>query len=200
MVDWSVSVGSKIARAHQQATNITRTTGGSVELHDSGLEPPDHRFGRSRGGLSTKVHQLVDGHALPLVTAVTPGQAGDSPMLPPRLHDLRITRPIGRPRTRFEKLRGDKANSSRAIRSHLRSRGIESVVPGPRDTRATAPAGSRGGRRITYDPVDCKNRNVIERGLCRLKHWRGLATRYDKLAIVYRAAVVLNAVIAWHTS
>ncbi|MFK4762413.1 IS5/IS1182 family transposase, partial [Microbacterium sp. ZW T5_45] len=32
---------------------------------------------------------------------------------------------------------------------------------------------------------------------CRLKQWRGLATRYDKLAIVYRAAVVLNAVIAW---
>jgi transposase len=38
---------------------------------------------------------------------------------------------------------------------------------------------------------------VIERGFCRLKKWRGLATRYDKLAIVYRAAVVLNAVFAW---
>lgn len=36
MVDWSVSVDSTIARAHQHATNITRTTGGSVELHDSG--------------------------------------------------------------------------------------------------------------------------------------------------------------------
>ncbi|WP_213571880.1 transposase [Rhodococcus sp. USK13] len=40
-------------------------------------------------------------------------------------------------------------------------------------------------------------RNVVERRLCHLKQWRGLATRYDKLAIVYRAAVVLNAVIAW---
>ncbi len=57
--------------------------------------------------------------------------------------------------------------------------------------------GSRGGRPVSYDPVDYKNRNVIERGFCRLKQWRGLATRYDKLAIVYRAAVVLNAVIAW---
>lgn len=46
-------------------------------------------------------------------------------------------------------------------------------------------------------PADYKNRNVIERGFCRLKQWRGLATRYDRLAIVYRAAVVLNAVIAW---
>lgn len=42
-----------------------------------------------------------------------------------------------------------------------------------------------------------KNRNVIERGYCRLKQWRGLATRYDKHAVIYRAAVILNAVIAW---
>ena len=40
-------------------------------------------------------------------------------------------------------------------------------------------------------------RNVIERRFCHLKQWRGLATRYDKLAVVYRSAVVLNAVIAW---
>ena len=163
-----------------------------------GLEPPDHGFGRSRGGLSTKVHQLVDGHGLPLVTAITPGQAGDSPMLLPLLHGLRIARPLGRPRTRPEKLRGDKAYSSRPIRSHLRSRGIESVIPEPRDQQGhRARRGSRGGRPVFYDPVDYKNRNVIERCFCRLKQWRGLATRYDKLAITYRAAVVLNAVIAW---
>lgn len=38
---------------------------------------------------------------------------------------------------------------------------------------------------------------MIERSFCHLKQWRGLATRYDKLAIVYRAAAVLNAIIAW---
>lgn len=38
---------------------------------------------------------------------------------------------------------------------------------------------------------------MIEHGFCRLQLWRGLAMRYDELAIVYRAAVVLNAVIAW---
>lgn len=47
------------------------------------------------------------------------------------------------------------------------------------------------------DPVDYKNRNVIERQYCHLKQWRGLATRYDKHAIVYRAAVILNAIIVW---
>lgn len=144
------------------------------------------------------MHQLVDGRGLPLVTLITPGQAGDSPMLLPLLGELRVARPVGRPRTRPDKLRGDKAYSSRAIRTHLRSRGIESVIPEPRDQQGNRKRrGSRGGRPVTYDPIDYKNRNVIERGFCRLKQWRGLATRYDKLAIVYRAAVVLNAVIAW---
>ena len=44
-------------------------------------EPLDHALGRSRGGLSTKIHQLVDGRGRPLVIGVTAGQAGDSPML-----------------------------------------------------------------------------------------------------------------------
>lgn len=50
---------------------------------------------------------------------------------------------------------------------------------------------------MTYDRDDYRGRNVIERSFCHLKQWRGLATRYDKLAIIYRAAAVLNAVIAW---
>ncbi|MDK7330478.1 transposase, partial [Micrococcus luteus] len=74
-------------------------------------EPADHGIGRSRGGLSTKIHQLVDGTGLPLVSLITPGQAGDSPMLLPLLAQLRVTRPVGRPRTRPEAVLGDKAYS-----------------------------------------------------------------------------------------
>jgi len=58
--------------------------------------------------LSTKVRQLVDGNGLPLVTMITPGQSGDSPMLIPLLGALRVSRPVGRPRTRPDRLRGDK--------------------------------------------------------------------------------------------
>jgi hypothetical protein len=59
--------------------------------------------------------------------------------------------------------------------------------------------GSRGGRPPGFDATDYgnRNRNVIERRFGHLKQWRGLATRYDKLATVCRAAAVLNAVIAW---
>ena len=148
--------------------------------------------------MSTKIHQLVDGNGLPLVTLIYPGQAGFSPMFLPLMAQLRVGRETGRPRTRPDAVRADKAYSSRAIRGHLRSRGIKAVIPEPDDQKGHRKRrGSRGGRPVGLDASDYKNRNVIERGYCRIKQWRGLATRYDKHAVVYRAAVVLNAVIAW---
>jgi transposase len=174
------------------------TQGAGSNYNNPRLEPPDHGFGRSRGGLSTKIHHLVDGHGLPLVIAVTAGQAGDAPAALPLLDQLRVTRPVGRPRTRPDRLRGDKAYSSRAIRTHLRQRAIIAVIPEPADQAGHRKRrSSPGGRPPAFDPADYRHRNVIERRFCHLKQWRGLATRYDKLATVYRAAAVLNAVIAW---
>jgi transposase len=148
--------------------------------------------------LSTKIHQLVDGNGLPLVTLITPGQAGDSPMFLPLMGHLRVGRGAGRPRTRPDAVRGDKAYSSRAIRTHLRSRKIKAVIPEPDDQKGHRKRrGSRGGRPVGLDRADYKNRNVIERRFCDVKQWRGLATRYDKHAIVYRAAVLIQAAIAW---
>lgn len=198
LVDWSVSVDSTIARAHQHATNTTRLTGAGSNYTIPAVEPPDHGIGRSRGGLSTKIHQLVDGNGLPLVTLITPGQAGDSPMLLPLLEQLRVKRDNGRPRTRPDAIRGDRAYSSRAIRSHLRGRGIKAVIPEPRDQQGhRRRRGSHGGRPVGFDVTDYRNRNVIERRFCHTKQWRGLATRYDKHAIVYRAAVLIHAAVAW---
>jgi len=162
------------------------------------VEPADHAIGRSRGGLSTKIHQLVDGAGLPLVVLVTPGQAGDSPMFEPLMAQLRITRPAGRPRTRPDALLGDKAYSSRAIRTHLRSRRITAVIPEPDDQkRHRQHRGHRGGRPPGFDADRYKSRNVIERGFNSTKQWRGLATRYDRLATIYRGAAVLRAITLW---
>ena len=119
-------------------------------------------------------------------------------MLLPLLEQLRVTRPVGRPRTRPAAVLGDKAYSSRAIRTHLRARGIKAVIPEPADQQGhRRRRGARGGRPIGLDAAAYKGRNVIERQYAHLKQWRGLATRYDKYAIIYRAAVVLNAVLAW---
>lgn len=162
-------------------------------------ELPDHGIGRSRGGLSSKIHQLVDGHGLPLVVIVGPGQGGDSPMFPVLMEHLRVARRgPGRPRTRPDRLRGDKAYSSRAIRQHLRSRGIAAVIPEPADQQGHRKrCGFRGGRPVSYDDVDYRQRNVIERGFNSTKQWRGLATRYDKLALTYRGGAVLRAITLW---
>ncbi len=119
-------------------------------------------------------------------------------MLLPMLEQLRVARPVGRPRTRPDAVRGDKAYSSRAIRSHLRGRGIKAVIPEPRDQQGhRRRRGSGGGRPVGLDADDYKSRNVIERRFCHTKQWRGLATRYDKHATIYRAAVLIHAAIAW---
>jgi transposase InsO family protein len=149
--------------------------------------------------LSTKVHQLVDGHGYPLVVLVGPGQAGDAPMFEHLMAHLRIDRPgPGRARTRPDRLRADKAYSSRAIRGHLRRRRVVAVIPEPADQQGhRTRRGSRGGRPPAFDRLDYRNRNVVERGFCTVKHWRGLATRYDQLAITFRGGAVLKAIVTW---
>jgi transposase len=165
-------------------------------------EPPDHAIGRSRGGLSTKIHQLVDGRGRPLVIAVTPGQAGDSPMLGRLLSHLAVRRlGPGRPRTRPRMVIADKAYSSTGTRALLRRRGITTVIPQPADQIAHRQRrGSVGGRPPAFDPLNYKGRNVIERSFNDHKQWRGIATRYDKLAAVYRGGVVLRAITVWLTT
>src|SRR3990172_11848327 len=76
------------------------------------------------------------------------------------------------------------------------ARGIGSVIPEPDDQKAHRKRrGSRGGRPVTYDRNAYRGRNVIERAFNGFKHWRGLATRYDKHATVYRGALVLAAAL-----
>jgi transposase len=134
-----------------------------------------------------------------LVVLVSAGQANDAPLFDHLLANLRVDRlGGGRPRTKPQRVRADKAYSSRAIRRELRRRGITAVIPQPSDQIAHRNRrGSRGGRPPAFDATDYKGRNVIERGFNVVKQWRGLATRYDKLAIVYRAAAVLRAITLW---
>ena len=134
-----------------------------------------------------------------MVVLVSAGQANDAPLFEHLLANLRVYRlGGGRPRTKPQRVRADKAYSSRAIRRELRRRGITAVIPQPSDQIAHRKRrGSRGGRPPAFDAADYKGRNVIERGFNVVKQWRGLATRYDKLAIVYRAAAVLRAITLW---
>jgi transposase len=136
-----------------------------------------------------------------LVVLVSAGQSHDGPVFEHLLAHLRVEcSGRGRARTRPRRVRGDKAYSSRAIRAELRRRGIVAVIPEPSDQIAHRKRrGARGGRPPAFDAADYKGRNVIERGFNVVKQWRGLAPRYDKLAVVYRAAAVLRAITIWTT-
>jgi len=133
------------------------------------------------------------------VLVLTTGQAGDSPALPVLLSQLRIPRcGPGRPRTTPAALRGDKAYSAKAHRDHLRSRGVKVVIPERSDQQANRRRkGSAGGRPVDFDVEDYKGRNVVERAFNTLKNWRGLATRYDKHALIYRGGIVLASIVLW---
>ena len=165
------------------------------------IEPAGHGIGRSRGGLTTKIHHAVDGNGLPLAIVVTGGQRNDGAMLEAVLDDIRVPRSGGgRPRTRPDAVLGDKAYGSGVNRRMLRVRGITAVIPEKTDQIAARKRkGSRGGRPPGFDAAAYKDRNVVERSFALIKQWRGIATRYDKLAITYRSAAVLHAALIWAT-
>ncbi|WP_431193212.1 IS5 family transposase [Streptomyces tendae] len=112
-------------------------------------EPGDHALGRSRGGLTTKIHLACDGKGRPLAILVTPGQRHDSVCARPLLERIRVPRTgPGRPRCRPDQVIADKAYSSRGFRAYLRQRGIAHVIPrrptsDGTDTNAAAAAAGR---------------------------------------------------------
>ncbi|WP_442810283.1 MULTISPECIES: IS5 family transposase [unclassified Streptomyces] len=187
-IGWTVSVDSTVCRAHQHAA-------GARKKGLQATEPGDHALGRSRGGLSTKVHLASDSLARPLALCVTAGQAGDAPAFETVMAGIRVPR---RPRTRPDAVLADRAYSSRAIRKHLRRRGIRAVIPQPSDQLGhRLRRGRAGGRPPAFDAEAYRQRNAVERCINRLKQWRGLAMRTDKLAIAYKGALHLAAILIW---
>ncbi|WP_439145754.1 IS5 family transposase [Streptomyces canus] len=186
----AVSVDSTIVRAHQHAAGARKRGPRSANR--------DHAIGRSRGGLTTKIHLVADGRCRPLAFVLTAGQAGDAPAFEQVMARLRVPRQRGRPRTTPDVVLADKAYSSRAIRKHLRKRGIRAVIPVPADQQAhRLRRGSRGGRPPAYDRETYKNRNTVERCINRLKQWRGIATRYEKTATIYPAGLHIAGILLW---
>lgn len=90
-------------------------------------------------------------------------------------------------RGRFDKLIADRGYDSNAIRAAIKQQHAEVVIPATRSR--TTP--------IPYDRHVYRSRNLVERLWCRLKDWRRIATRYDKLAANYMAGVFLAAAITF---
>ena len=135
-------------------------------------------IGRSRGGRTCKIHALADDQGRPVAFALTPGNIADITMAVPIVSA--VTPP--------KRLIADKAYDAERFRIWLKQRKIKAIIP------------STASRRIPYplDRTAYRRRNVIERLFCKLKNWRRVATRYDRLVRNYMAAIALAAIItAW---
>ncbi|MEU9799865.1 IS5 family transposase [Streptomyces sp. NPDC051000] len=201
MIDWSmVSVDSTSCRAHQHAAGAhSRPPRVPGRRSTPAQHRTDEALGRSRGGLTCKIHLAGEGGRRPLAFVITPGQWGDAPQLIPVLEQIRVPRPAGgHPRTRPDHLGGDKAYSSRRNRRYLRRRQIKHTIPEPKNQRANRQQrGSKGGRPTGFDREIYRRRNEVERTINRLKIFRAVATRYDKRAYVFHGTVTVASIRLW---
>ena len=134
-------------------------------------------MGRSRGGLTTKIHALVDANGLPILLKLTPGQAHDGRSASDMLGSL------GNGHT----LLADRGYDSDDLRRTLKARGAWANVK-PMPTRKNLPA---------FSPFFYPYRNHVERFFNKIKHFRAIASRFEKHQANYLALVKLAAIKIW---
>ena len=117
-------------------------------------------MGHSRGGLTTKIHALVDAEGRPIRLKLTPGQAGDAPVGTEFVDGL----------DHGATLIADRAYDTNRIRDGAAARGVWANIP-PRVIRRDT---------FSFSPWVYRQRNLVERFFNRIKQFRGLATRYDR--------------------
>lgn len=134
-------------------------------------------MGRSRGGLTTKIHALVDADGLPIALTLSEGQAHDGRSAAPMLDGLGPG----------QILLADRAYDSDALRQRMTAQGAWANLK-PLANRRSRPA---------FSPFLYRYRNLVERFFNKLKHFRAIATRYEKHAANYLALVKLAATRIW---
>ncbi len=134
-------------------------------------------IGRSRGGRTTKIHALTDKHCRPIAFLLTGGQVADCVAADALLDQMSQT----------DLVHGDKGYDTNAVRRKIEATGAAPNIP-PKSNRVW---------KNCFSPYLYRNRNAIERMFGRLKDFRRIATRYDRLARNFHAAVCIAAVICY---
>ena len=149
-----------------------------VKVHKSGSNPaggqPAQAMGRTKGGLNTKIHAAVDRTGNPAALLLSAGHAADVSCGPETLQEIECA-----------VLVGDKGYDSDGFRDWLRSRGMRPCIP-PRSGRLHPQR---------YSKASYRKRHLIENFFEKLKRFRRVATRYDKLQETFFGFVCLSSAL-----
>jgi transposase len=147
--------------------------------HASGARRGEERaIGLSRGGATTKIHIAVDSHGNPIDFEITGGE----------VHDSKIAGKIIEKVGDATHLIGDKGYDSEAIREQARQAGMNPVIPRKTNSKKPNPE---------FDSYLYKLRHLVENVFARLKHFRSIATRYEKLARNFKSMLFLACSLIW---
>ena len=138
----------------------------------------DQSIGKSRGGLTTKIHMSVNSWGFPLSFNLTGGEVHDSKAAPRLINQMPVT----------DYVIGDKGYDSEALREQIKARGSRPIIPRKKNSK-------RGNHEMDW--LLYKYRHLVENLFARIKHFRAIATRYDKLKRNYLSMVALACGFLW---
>ena len=130
--------------------------------------------------MSTKINAVVDENGLPIRLSISAGQASDKAAAPALIDSL----------TRATHVVADRGYDAMALVEQIRSRGAQAHIPTQRDRKVQR----------SVDHTIYRQRNLVERYFNKIKHFRRIATRFEKLAVTYLAAVALASARLWTRS
>ena len=147
--------------------------------HASGARHGEERaIGKSRGGATTKIHMAADALGNPLDFTVTGGEVHDAKAAPELIRKIKAA----------ENLIADKGYDSEEIRQQIRQAKMHPVIPRKSNSTKSNPE---------FDQHLYKQRHLVENLFARLKHFRSIATRFEKLARNFREIVFLACTFIW---
>jgi transposase len=155
-------IDATIIRAHQDSSRTS--------------EKEAEGFGRSRGGLTSKIHLIVDALGLPLDFSITGGDRHDITQAVELLKNKQSTYVIG-----------DKGYDSNDLREMVKASGRTAVIPS-RVCRKTT---------IQHDAALYKERHLVETCFCKLKGFRRIGTRYDKTKAMFSSLFTIACILLW---
>jgi len=147
--------------------------------HASGARLGEERaIGRSRGGATTKIHMAADAHGNPIDFEITGGEVHDAKAAPNLIGKIKAA----------ENVIADKGYDSEVIREHIRQAGANPVIPRKSNSKKA---------NSEFDLHLYKLRHLVENLFARLKHFRSIATRFEKLARNFKAMLFIACAFIW---